>query len=286
MDNRDWLILKNLSNNKNITKTADLLYISQPAITNRLKQLEKELDIKIALREKRGINFTPEGEMLIKYADKMLSEYENLKENLQNTKNDCVGTLKIAVSRYISKYILPKLLKSFKQKYPKVEFKIITDWSSNVYKYIYNNDVHIGFVRGDYEWYGEKINLFEDYLCIASTEPFEMNDLPNLQRIDYHTDAVFKNVIDNWWHENYACPPNISIEVDQADTCKEMLLNGLGYGIITYHLVKDIKDLHCQPLKNKNADLIKRNTWMYYSPQTQNLHLVSSFIEFVKDYDF
>ncbi|WP_461206688.1 LysR substrate-binding domain-containing protein [Clostridium sp. DL1XJH146] len=286
MDHRDWLILKHLSNNKNITKTADLLFISQPAITNRLKQLEEELDIKIALRGRRGINFTPEGEMLINYANRMLNEYDGLQENLKNIKNDYIGTLKIAVSRYISKYILPKLLKSFKEKYPKVEFQIITDWSSNVYKSIYNNDAHIGFVRGDYQWHGEKISLFEDYLCIASTEPFEISNLPNLQRIDYRTDTTFKNAIDNWWHQNFTTPSNISIKVDQADTCKEMILNGLGYGIITYHLIKDNKDLYSMPIRNKKGELIKRNTWMFYTPDTSNLNIVRAFIEFVKEYKF
>ncbi|WP_081833677.1 LysR family transcriptional regulator [Geomicrobium sp. JCM 19055] len=61
---------------KNITKTARHLFISQPALTARIKQIEEYFETKIVLRERRGIQFTPEGEYLAKQAIDFIKQHE------------------------------------------------------------------------------------------------------------------------------------------------------------------------------------------------------------------
>ncbi|WP_238933669.1 helix-turn-helix domain-containing protein [Brevibacillus choshinensis] len=68
MDDRDWQVLHILYNQKNITKTAQLLFITQPALTKRLMQIEEEFGVKIVNRGIKGVHFTPEGELLAKRA--------------------------------------------------------------------------------------------------------------------------------------------------------------------------------------------------------------------------
>ncbi|MGM0878554.1 MAG: LysR substrate-binding domain-containing protein [Bacillota bacterium] len=67
---------------------------------------------------------------------------------------------------------------------------------------------------------------------ITSKEEIDITDLPHLPRIDYRGGYLLKSLIDNWWAENYAQPPFISLDVDQVDACKQMVINGLGYGIL------------------------------------------------------
>ncbi len=67
MEYRDWYILQTLYQEQNITKTAETLYLSQPALTKRLRQIEKEFGVQIVQRGSRGVHFTPQGEYLAKW---------------------------------------------------------------------------------------------------------------------------------------------------------------------------------------------------------------------------
>ncbi|MGE6378422.1 LysR family transcriptional regulator [Peribacillus muralis] len=72
MEERDWIVLQTLYKEKNITNAATALYISQPALTNRVKAMEKQFGVRIVNRGRRGIKFTPQGEYLVKSAQEML----------------------------------------------------------------------------------------------------------------------------------------------------------------------------------------------------------------------
>lgn len=285
MDNRDWLILKVLYDKKNITKAAETLYISQPALTNRLKQMEKEFGVNIVTRGRRGVCFTPQGEYLYQCANEILQKIEKAKETLWNMDNDVVGTLKLGVSRFMMKHKLPALLKLFKTKYPKVEFKIITDWSSDIVNMLANKDIHLGFVRGDYSWKWEKHLLFEENICVVSKNNIELENLPNLPRIDYQTDHLLKSLIDNWWTDNFTIGPLVSMNVDQLETCKEMVINDLGYGIMPRLVVNNLNDLHIINLINKNGTPIIRKTWLFYEKEVLKLNVVNAFVDFIKNFD-
>lgn len=288
MDYRDWEILKVLYSQKNLTKAARLLFITQPALTNRLKHMQEELGVKIVTRESRGIHFTPQGEYLIQCADEALAHYQKVKEHVRNMgnneDNEVAGTLKLGVSNFFANYELPHILKLFKMKFPYVEFKVITGWSKDVTQFIHNKDVHVAFVRGNYSYRGlMKHRLFKETISIASKNEIHMADLPHLPRIDYRGDYLLETLIDNWWAENYAEPPLISIEVDQVDTCKEMVLNGLGYGILSSRMLTDIKDLYKIDLTDQKGKPILRRTWMYYHKESLEWNVVKAFVNFIEN---
>ncbi|MEH7503436.1 LysR family transcriptional regulator [Neobacillus drentensis] len=287
MDYRDWEMLKVLYSQKNLTKAARLLFITQPALTIRLKHMQEELGVKIVTRESRGVHFTPQGEYLVHCADEALAQYKKIKEHVRNMSNiegnKVAGTLKLGVSNFFANYELPYILKLFKKQYPHVEFKVITGWSKDVTQFIHNKDVHIGFVRGDYSGRGLKKHLlFEETISIASKEAIDIVDLPNLSRIDFRGDYLLKSLIDNWWAENYTQPPFISIEVDQVDTCKEMVINGLGYGILASRILKDIEELYKIDLTDQKGNPILRRTWMYYHKESLEWNVVKAFVNFIE----
>lgn len=291
MDYRDWEILKVLYSQKNLTKAARLLYITQPALTNRLKHMQEELGVKIVTRESRGIHFTPQGEYLVHCADEALAHYQKIKQHVRNMShnedNKIAGTLKLGVSRFFANYELPNILKLFKRKFPHVEFKVITGWSKDVSQFIHNKDVHVAFVRGNYSYRGLKKHLlFEETISIASKEEINIADLPHLPRIDYQGDFLLKSLIDNWWAENYTEPPFISIEVDQVDTCKEMVISGLGFGILSSRMLTDIKDLYKIDLTDQKGNPILRRTWMYYHKESLEWNVVRAFVNFIEDFNW
>ncbi|MBU8712616.1 MULTISPECIES: LysR family transcriptional regulator [Brevibacillus] len=286
MEYRDWSILRTLYQEQNITKTAKSLYLSQPALTKRLRQIEKEFGVQIVQRGRRGVHFTPEGEYLANCADEMLVRLRKIKEHVANMGEEVSGTLRLGVSNYFARYKLPGLLKLFKQKYPLVEFKVETGWSKDVYQAVYNQDVHLGFVRGDYNWPGGKQLLFEESVCIVSQTPLDLKSLPDLPRIDYETDPLLQTLVDSWWTQNYSSPPRIDMEVDKADTCGEMVASGLGYAILPRLVAEGKEGLHLIELLDAANQPIRRSTWMFYHEESMELQNVKAFVRFMQQMDF
>lgn len=285
MRSQDWEILKVLYENKNITKTGKQLFISQPALTNRIKQIEKEFGVKIINRDRRGVQFTPQGEYLAKSAEEMILKLRQIKDNLTNMESRVVGTINLGVSSFFTKYKLPQLLRAFKDKYPNVEFKVTTGWSRDLFHSLYKKDIHIAFVRGEYTWIEQKHLLFEDQLCVASKEEMDLTDLPNLPRIDYKTDNLLKSIIDHWWIENFTKPPMVTMEVDQVDTCKQMVVNGLGYAILPGMILKGNEEIHKVFITDKEDNPLIRKTWMLYHNESLEVNVINAFVTFISSLD-
>ncbi|WP_248930757.1 LysR family transcriptional regulator [Paenibacillus hamazuiensis] len=111
MEEKDWIILKLLYDERNITKTAKHLYLSQPSLSHRLNQIEKEFGVTLFHRGRRGVEFTEQGEVLAQYANEMLQKLAETKEKLWNLSGHAQGTLRLACSRGFALYKLPQVLK-------------------------------------------------------------------------------------------------------------------------------------------------------------------------------
>jgi len=128
--------------------------------------------------------------------------------------------------------------------------------------------------------------LFKETICIASKHNFEFEDLPRLPRIIFEMDNATKTILNNWWLDNFSNPPQIVAKVDSLDTCKEMVLCGLGYAIIPSNIIAGYDDLYLMDIKDQNGNVITRNNWMLYHEESLELNIVKAFIDFAKSYDF
>ena len=140
--------------------------------------------------------------------------------------------------------------------------------------------MHIGIVRGDYHWQESKQLLFEEDISVASTEKIELADLPHLPRIEYAMDPLMRMLIENWWSRTFSQPPLIGMEVDKGDTCREMVINGLGYGILSSALVEKDRDLHRITVRDEQGAPIVRQTWMFYRESALETKMVREFVRF------
>lgn len=93
----------------NISKAADYLGVSQPALSKNIKNLETELDIKIFTRLSRGIKLTKEGEVFFKYAKISLNNFNQAKAEVAKLRSDYTENLIITIHPLLGKYIIPKL---------------------------------------------------------------------------------------------------------------------------------------------------------------------------------
>ena len=285
MNEKDWTILQTIYEERNITKAAEKLYISQPALTYRLQQLEREFGTMIVARGKRGVEFTSEGEYIARYAMNMILQLRNTKEYVQNMSQEIKGVLRMGVSSTIARFELPFILKQFASLYPNVDIHLKTGWSTEINHMLHKEEVHLGFVRGNYVWSEGKYLFREEPIVIVSKDPINnIKDLPKLPRVNYETDQSLKTTIDNWWQETFENPPTINMEVDRIDTCKQMVLMGLGYAILPSMCLLNEEDVHKIKITKKNNKLITRKSWLLYRERSLSLSPVKAFVDFLKEY--
>jgi len=283
MNEKDWQLLTILYEERNITKTAKKLYISQPSLTYRLKQLEKEFGISLMHRGNRGITFTSEGEYLARYAEKMLRELKNTEDALSNMNREVSGTLRLGSSSNFAHYELPDILEGFISRYPDVDLQLKTGWSSDIIGHLQDESIHAAFLRGDIRWKGKKILIAREHMSVVSKEEIALEELPRLNYIKYRTDPLLKNTFDEWWLKNFDGPAHTSMEVDRIETCKEMVKRGLGYSLMPNISIHDEDDLYTLDMKTDGRNIV-RNSWFLYKEETLDLRIVSSLMQFVKEY--
>lgn len=109
---------------KSFSKAAKELYMTQPAISQSIMQLERELDIRLFTRTAKGVNLTNEGKGLFEYVTAAMNLIEVGEEKLLEAKNLMVGDLKIGVGDTISRFYLLPYLEEFHKKHPNIKFKI------------------------------------------------------------------------------------------------------------------------------------------------------------------
>lgn len=282
MDDKDWLILHTIYKERNITKAAEQLYISQPSLTYRIQQLEKEFDVKILSRRKRGVDFTTEGEYLVQYANRMLKELEQTKNYLNSLGGKIKGPLRLGVSQTYARYELPKILAEFLRLYPDVDLHLKTGFSHEVFQMMQHEEASIGIVRDPYDWRGPKLHIDEEEIFLVSKNKIKIEELPYIPRIDYNTDLSLKNTIESWWKQTFDVPPKIAMEVDIIDTCREMVLNGLGYAILPGICLKGYTNLQKSELFLNNQKLV-RKTWLLFNENAFELSPAKAFIEFFQN---
>ncbi|MFW7418778.1 LysR family transcriptional regulator [Vagococcus fluvialis] len=122
----DWYrVFYEVSQHQSFSKAAKSLYLTQPAVSQSISQLENELSIRLFNRNPQGVLLTEEGKLLYDYVDSalnLLSSGENKMEEFKNLKG---GKIAIGVGDTISRYFLLPFLESFHQEYPDISFKLV-----------------------------------------------------------------------------------------------------------------------------------------------------------------
>lgn len=285
MDQKDWNLLKTLYEQKNITRTAEQLYVSQPSLSYRLKNLEEQFGVPLFFKTKKGVEFTAEGEYLVRYSEDMLKQFQKMKDKMSNMKKEVSGTMRIGVSSNFAQYLLPKLLKAFSKEYPNVRFNVRTGWTSEVVDLLNNSSVHVGIVRNDQGWTGEKQLLRKEPLYLISKRQIDIIKLPHYPLIRYSTDNSLKETISIWWGDHFLKPAKVEMEVDRLETCKEMVKNDFGFAIVPGICLKKDDDLYQQEIYFKDGSPVTRDTRLIYNESLVNLTVVDRFVNFLKAWD-
>ena len=280
MDEKDWRFIDLLYKEKSISKVSNKIFISQPALSSRLLKIEDEMGVKLILRTNKGVEFTEAGIYLAKEANKMMIYLSKLKETLlqinENTKNIIV----IGAGNYTVKYRINDILNNFKNLNSNIQFKIINTKSRDISNLLQDGTIDIGFGCNLYKW-DEKRNLLEkEKVVVISKKEITLEDLPNLEMIDYQTDLKFKKSIIDWYNDSYKSSPNIGIFVSSLDLCLSTLIVSDYYAIVPQHLVENDLRFHILDATN-NLNSLYRSLWILYRDNFKENKLLTSLINYI-----
>jgi len=130
------------------TKAAAELFITQPAVTKHIKELELQLNVQLFKRNGNNISLTAAGEIMLRYAEKIFRTYGDLETDLARLSNIEAGSLHIGASTTVAQTILPKLLALFKKAYPAVTFTFSQGNTDFITQQVLAEKIDIAIVEG------------------------------------------------------------------------------------------------------------------------------------------
>lgn len=146
MNYRDEVFLS-VAENLSFSKAAESLFISQPAISKHIKEMESQLNISLFLRKGNKVYLTKAGKLTYSYLKDIKQKYRDLEFDLGLLNNSFQGSLSIGASSTISQYLIPSVLAAFYKRYPKIKLDLYNGNSFQMEYKLLENEVDIALVE-------------------------------------------------------------------------------------------------------------------------------------------
>ncbi|EUJ21357.1 LysR family transcriptional regulator [Listeria aquatica] len=283
----EYELLVCLADELNMRKSAEKLFLSQPALSQRLQTIESRWNTKIFVRTQKGLLLTPEGEAIVQHAASVIEKEREIQENLEAMEGVVRGTLRIACASVVAQSFLPRVLKEFSARYPKVRISLQTGWSSEVHQLLAQGVVHFGIVRGGTNWKSVRKPLFKDKLVLVDQEIERIEEVFESERpfIQFRSDSNYYQVIQDYWQRNFGKMPKQAMFVDQMETSRQMALNGIGFAILPeITLLGDTEGINEISLVEKDGSVLGRETTLLAYEQSLALPQVDAFMKVMNEY--
>ncbi|GAB3658898.1 LysR family transcriptional regulator [Echinicola sediminis] len=156
----------------NFTKAAEELYISQPAVTKHIREIERHYQVKLFDRRGSKISLTPAGKTLYEHADKIFAIYRDLEFELNHFTQEQRGELRIGASTTIAQYILPPILAAFHEKFQDIRLSLSTHNTEQIERSLESGEIDLGIIEGRSKQPQFKYTEFtkDEILLIARTD--------------------------------------------------------------------------------------------------------------------
>ena len=149
MADRRLQVFHAVAKHLSFTKAADALFMTQPAVTFQVRQLEEQFNTRLFDRTQGRITLTPAGVVAFEYAEKILALSGELESRMRQAGGQLAGPLLIGASMTVADYLLPQILGEFKARYPAVVPRLLVANSEHVQERVAERSLDVGFIEGD-----------------------------------------------------------------------------------------------------------------------------------------
>ena len=270
-------------------KAAEKLYISQPAVSLQIQNLERQLNTPLFYRDKRKARLTETGQLLIKYCERILSLCDETCRALDELHTLQSGSLIIGASQTTGTYLRPRLIGIFKNKYPQISIELQVHSTRKISWGVANGNIDLAVVGGEVPQELQKDLRITSYaedelaLILPLSHPFstlefiQKEDLYRIRFIALNTQSTIRNVIDNTLiqHGIDSSYLKIEMELNSIEAIKNAVHSGLGAAFVSVSAITkelELGMLHwakIEGLTMKRTLSILLNPKRYYSNATQ-----------------
>ena len=268
------LTLIELSKVNSFTKAAKELNLTQPAVSQHIKQLEEEFDAKLFIRSNNNLFLTKEGEIVLKYALRIQSLYNDMTRKLKDYKK-CANNLTVGITHTSESNIAPEIIAKYSERNSGSHIRIISDSIKNLYEKLSLYQIDLAIIEGKItNKKFSSILLGTDSLVavvsldnpLANKKVVTINDLKKenliLRNLESGTSTLFINELAKMDEDinNF----HLSLEMDNVASIKMLVRKNLGISILPKSACsREIKENKLVGLPIENLDLIRETNLVF-----------------------
>lgn len=272
---------------KSYTKAAEILNITQPAVSQHIKFLEDEYGVNIVKKSGRGFALTEEGEILFKYAEEIELLYRVLESKLKN-KTGILKTYNIGASMSIGGYVLPYILAKYKKIYQNINILLQVNNTEEILEKLIEGKIDFSVIEGNFDRNKFKYKKFKDDELVLAVSPehyfskaqeVSIDEVLNgnliLREKGSGTREIFENkIIELGYNLN---DMHFCMEIGSISAIKSLIESNLGYSIISRETIKkEIADRTIKVVPIKGIHIFREFNFVFLHED----EFVDSFIQF------
>ena len=284
-----YTVAKQLS----FTKAADILYMTQPAVTFQVKQLEEHFNTRLFERSHGKISLTPAGDLVLGYAERILALTGEMEARVGELTGQVTGPLMIGASTTIAEYQLPRILGEFKARFPQVQARLTVANSETVAAKVADHSLDVGLIEAPSHnpilttlacCEDELVMICSPIHALASRSSVNARDIADQPYVSREHGSGTREVVDDFFKNNGVNPDDLHIEMElgSREAIKGAVEAGLGVAIMSASTVtKEVQlgTLVAVPLNPR----LTRQLSMVYAPEKFRSKLLDAFISFVEN---
>jgi DNA-binding transcriptional LysR family regulator len=293
MADRRLQVFHAVAKHLSFTKAAEALFMTQPAVTFQIKQLEEHFNTRLFERGHGQISLTEAGRVVFDYAERILGLSNELDARLKDMTGQVSGPLLIGASMTIAEYLLPQVLGEFNARYPGVVPRLLVANSETVQNQVAEHSLDIGFIESD----SLLPSLVTEILCedellvvcapshpLATLKSIAPSLLAQHAYLSREPGSGTREVSDHYLQKIGIAPDSLQpvMELGSPEALKGLVATGRGFAIMSRATV--VKETQLGLLVGVPlAPRLVRNLALVYSKQKFYSKLVSNFVEFAKE---
>nr|WP_315172856.1 LysR substrate-binding domain-containing protein [uncultured Flavobacterium sp.] len=283
-----------VANRLSFTKAATELFITQPAVSKHIQELEEQYKIKLFDRNGSKISLTTGGEILLKHTQNVFEIYREIDFDMSTLINERQGLLRLGASTTISQYIIPPILARFHQKLQDVKVNLLNGNTEQIEKALLNKEIEIGIVEGQSKNQSIRYTEFlKDELVLVCNSKNTLVNQSEVSQEDLKTMRFLMREQGSGTLEviEYALKPfeiklsqlNIEMQLGSTESIKSYLMNSDCVAFISIHAIeKELKNKELTILDVK--DLIIERYFYIITLQGKTDSLSELFIKNISSY--
>jgi DNA-binding transcriptional LysR family regulator len=293
MADRRLQVFHAVAKHLSFTKAAEALFMTQPAVTFQIRQLEEHFNTRLFDRAHGRIALTPAGQLALDYAERILGLSTELDTRLKEMSGQVAGPLLIGASTTIAEFLLPQVLGEFKARYPAVVPRLFVANSEAVQGRIVERSLDLGFIEGE----SHLPSLITDVCCddelqvvcapshpLAKLKSIAPKALMEHAYVSREPGSGTREVVDSYLQKAGVAPDALQVvmELGSPEALKGLVATGLGFTIMSRAIAAlEVKlgRLVQVPLSPR----LTRHLSVVYPKERFHSRVVNSFVQFAKE---